>query len=176
MTATLISFGTATRTIPVKAPKLTLATVRASLAELGVKIRKTDGEFRVVVAGYDESHAYYTDDLSDALGTGKEMAVWAEKDRAKSKAAVVALEAERPTEPAKPEPTIYRLGSNGMVYAPGIVRWVRAGYWNKPDRQALLRVLRDTWKLPPIVAQAIAESTAGTVDEKTEAFVFEYQG
>jgi hypothetical protein len=170
MTATVLTLGTANRVLPVKPARLTIASVRAELGKLGVKIKKNeDGEFRVILAGETEKSAYYTDDLKDALDTGKAMADWQEKKAAKAKAVVAAIAA-----PAKPEPVAYRLGSSPMVYAPGIVNWVRSGYWNKPDRQTLLRVLRDTWNLPPEVAAAIATTKEGTIDGET--FVFEYRG
>lgn len=57
--------------------KLTIATVREQLGNVGITLRKRDGEFRVNVAGYTENSAYYTNDLEDARDTGLEMATWA---------------------------------------------------------------------------------------------------
>lgn len=58
--------------------RLTLAAVRAELATKGIKISAKDGEFRVVPAGHGEADAYYTDDLFDALETGRANAQWLE--------------------------------------------------------------------------------------------------
>jgi hypothetical protein len=54
--------------------KLTIKNVRASLAALGLSIRKNScGEFRVNFKNGKEATAYYTDCLSDALNTGVAM-------------------------------------------------------------------------------------------------------
>jgi hypothetical protein len=42
----------------------------------GVKLTKTDGEYRVNFVGGKEATAYYTNDLADAFGTGVAMANW----------------------------------------------------------------------------------------------------
>lgn len=52
----------------------TLEQARAQLAPLGVVLTKSDGEYRVNFKGGAEATAYYTDDLNDAVGTGKAMA------------------------------------------------------------------------------------------------------
>lgn len=49
---------------------LTLKNVKAELRKYNVVIEKRDDEYRVNVARGAESTAYYTNDLSDALGTG----------------------------------------------------------------------------------------------------------
>ena len=58
--------------------KLTLKQVRAELRAVGMVIRSQDGEYRVTFSrdlNQDaEASACYTDDLEDALGTGKAMA------------------------------------------------------------------------------------------------------
>lgn len=59
-------------------PRLRQKDVFAELRALGLKVKKTEyGEFRVAPAGLsktrEEDVAYYTDDLTDALGTGKAM-------------------------------------------------------------------------------------------------------
>lgn len=55
--------------------KLTVATVRADLADVGITIRKnTFGEYRVNFRDGAEATAAYTDDLEDAHGTGLAMA------------------------------------------------------------------------------------------------------
>lgn len=56
--------------------KLTQKGVAAELRGLGLTMRATGcgREVRVNFKGGDEATAYYTDDLSDALGTGQHMA------------------------------------------------------------------------------------------------------
>lgn len=56
------------------APALTIATVRAELAPLGVTLAHRDGEYTVRIKGSPAGHGYSTPDLSDALATGREMA------------------------------------------------------------------------------------------------------
>ena len=52
--------------------RLTLKSVRTELKAHKVVIKKTaDGEYRVCKVGGSEDSAYYTDDLEDALITGK---------------------------------------------------------------------------------------------------------
>lgn len=53
---------------------LTQANVSTTLRNLGIVIRKRDGEYRVNFKGGSEATAYYTDDIQDALDTGKMMA------------------------------------------------------------------------------------------------------
>ena len=51
----------------------TLKEAREILTPLGVVITAQDGEYRVNFKGGKEDTAYYTDDISDAVGTGKMM-------------------------------------------------------------------------------------------------------
>lgn len=44
----------------------------------------------------------------------------------------------------------YRIGSSGLVYAPGIVAWAINGYAFEDDRPALLRVVSGTWSGIPV--------------------------
>jgi len=53
---------------------MVLARARMILRALGIVIRREDGEFRVNFRGGDEATAYYTNDLDDAVGTGRDMA------------------------------------------------------------------------------------------------------
>lgn len=54
--------------------RLTFAAVKAELGAIGVRITPPhDGDYRVALQGGDESSAYYTNDLADALGTGHAM-------------------------------------------------------------------------------------------------------
>jgi hypothetical protein len=52
---------------------MTLADVKHELQGLGVVISKKDGEYRVNRHGAGEGPAYYTDDLADAVMTGRTM-------------------------------------------------------------------------------------------------------
>lgn len=66
------------------AARLTFGAVRLELAAIGLKLAKRDGEFRVAYPGPHheaEPSAYYTDDLFDALETGREMARHAEAEQ-----------------------------------------------------------------------------------------------
>ncbi len=57
--------------------KLTLKSVRSELAKVNVTVRKTIpgcSEMVVRLKGSPAGHGYFTNDLSDALATGKEMA------------------------------------------------------------------------------------------------------
>ncbi len=50
---------------------ITLADAKAELRPLGVVLTKKDGEYRVNRKGAGEGPAYYTDNLWDAVATGK---------------------------------------------------------------------------------------------------------
>ena len=54
--------------------KISFASVKAELNKIGVSVRKRDGEYRVNTIGGTSASAYFTDDLTDALGTGRLMA------------------------------------------------------------------------------------------------------
>lgn len=54
--------------------KLTMKAAKAELTLIGIRLTKRDGEYRVIVAGMPEPHAYYTTDLRDAVQTGAIMA------------------------------------------------------------------------------------------------------
>jgi thioredoxin reductase (NADPH) len=53
---------------------MTLAEAKAQLAPLGIVLSKKDEEYRVNFRGGGESTAYYTNDIEDAVMTGKQMA------------------------------------------------------------------------------------------------------
>jgi thioredoxin reductase (NADPH) len=53
---------------------MTLAQAKAILTPIGIVLSKTDGEYRVNFRGGGESTAYYTNDIEDAVATGKSMA------------------------------------------------------------------------------------------------------
>ena len=50
---------------------------------------------------------------------------------------------------------IYRLLSNGAVYAPGIIEWAKTGYVFEHDRETFRKILRDTWHIPDDVAHSL---------------------
>jgi hypothetical protein len=53
---------------------LTLAQARAALAQLGLVLKKTEwGDYRINWPKAREETAYYTDELDDAVATGKRM-------------------------------------------------------------------------------------------------------
>lgn len=53
----------------------TLAQAKEEMDLLGIAISKRSGEYRVNFRGGDEGTAYYTDDLGDAVATGRDMAL-----------------------------------------------------------------------------------------------------
>jgi hypothetical protein len=58
-----------------------------------------------------------------------------------------------------------------MVYAPGIVKWAMSGYWNKPDRKQLEKVIAEGWKIPVEAARALLSKTVPfTVEGETVVF------
>lgn len=52
-------------------------------------------------------------------------------------------------------PQTYRLGSNGVFYAPGIVAWAINGYAFKRDRDAMVNVIVAGWHIPEAAAHAL---------------------
>lgn len=61
---------------------------------------------------------------------------------------------------------IYRLGSNELVHAPGVVAWAINGYAFKRDRAVLRRVIVDGW---PGVPDAVAHQLlSGSIPHSIE--------
>lgn len=56
-----------------RASVVTLAAALIELRQLGVTIRRVDGEYRVRVIGTPAGEGYFTTDLTDALETGRRM-------------------------------------------------------------------------------------------------------
>lgn len=54
---------------------MTLKQAKRSLSKLGITLSKRDGEYRVNYRAGKESSAYYTNDLTDAYDTGRDMAL-----------------------------------------------------------------------------------------------------
>lgn len=50
---------------------MTIKQATFELRQIGVTLRKQDGEYRVNAKGASEVHAYYTDDINDAVATGR---------------------------------------------------------------------------------------------------------
>jgi hypothetical protein len=66
----------------------------------------------------------------------------------------------------------YRLGSSGLVYAPGVVAWAINGYAFKRDRKSMRDVIAKTWSVPNDAADALlSKKVPYTIDD--EAVVFE---
>lgn len=53
---------------------MTLKQAKKTLKAIGITIRKNDGEYRVNIINGTEATACYTNDIEDAIGTGKAMA------------------------------------------------------------------------------------------------------
>ncbi len=71
---------------------------------------------------------------------------------------------------------IARLLSSRFVSAPGMLRWAINGCAFEDDRPTVIRVIRDTWRLKPEVAEGLCLGTIPfTVDEHDNA-VIDYDG
>lgn len=55
-------------------PLLTIRTVADELRRLGMAFQSAPGEYRVNYRGGSDATAYFTEDLADALATGRQMA------------------------------------------------------------------------------------------------------
>ena len=66
----------------------------------------------------------------------------------------------------------YRLGSNELVHAPGVIAWAINGYAFKRDRAALRRVVVDGWPGVPAAAvdQLLSRAVPHTIDGETVVF------
>lgn len=73
---------------------------------------------------------------------------------------------------------VYRLGSNELVHAPGVIAWAINGYAFKRDRAALRRVIVDGWPGIPAAAarQLLSGSVPYTLDGDTVVFTLEDDG
>lgn len=49
----------------------------------------------------------------------------------------------------------YRLGSSGLVHAPGLIAWAINGYAFKRDQKNLLRIVADSWGIPKDAAHKL---------------------
>lgn len=160
--------------------KITFATVRETLATKGVTIRPNEfNEYRVAMKGdhgdgvlIDRGHTRESQlfALEECLSEGFALANYTEKQAAAPAKRVLQLRPQTLAPAA--EKVKYRLGSNPMVYAPGIIGWAISGYWNKPDRANLEKVVSETWKLPIEAASKLLSKAAAYTIEN-EAVVFE---
>jgi len=65
----------------------------------------------------------------------------------------------------------YRLGSNEMVHAPGVVAWAINGASFKKDRPQMVRVIAQGWNIPEAAALAlVTKAAAFTLDGETVVF------
>ncbi|MER9178920.1 hypothetical protein [Mesorhizobium sp. M0767] len=70
--------------------------------------------------------------------------------------------------------TTYRLGSSGLVGAPGLIAWAINGYAFKRDQKAMLNVVTQTWSIPEAAAKALLSKTAPyTLDGDVVVFTVE---
>lgn len=148
---------------PAKPAALTFAKVRAELAALGCTIRPNDwNEYAVRLAGdsnpvlIDRGHTKESQQeaLQEALLEG----------RALARRAMVAA--------PKPAGKRYRMQSDPMVSAPGLVAWAINGYAFKRDRPQLEKIIGETWSLPLAAVRALL-SKAVPFSIEGESVVFE---
>jgi hypothetical protein len=67
----------------------------------------------------------------------------------------------------------YRLGSNEMVSAPGMVRWAINGAHFEKDRPAMIDVISETWGVPPEAAMALVmQQVPYTIEDETVVFSY----
>jgi hypothetical protein len=62
----------------------------------------------------------------------------------------------------------YRLGSSEMANSHGMVRWAINGYHFPRDRKQLIKVIADSWSIPPDAAKALLAETVPFKVEGTE--------
>ena len=69
--------------------------------------------------------------------------------------------------------TTYRLGSNPMIYAPGMVRWAINGFAFKEDQNTILNVMR-AWPVPDAALHKLLNGTVPyTVEGDAVVFTVE---
>ena len=170
-----LSIDTSKTATPAKPARLTYAMVKATLAAIGVSINPNDwNEYRVNVRGADPEQAQFAERgntqedqqfaLREALQIGQAMAAC--EEAAIVKAANEARKAATVTTPTK-----YRLGSSGLVYAPGIVAYAVNGFAFKSDRAKLVKLIADCWSIPAHAATALLSKSA-PYEIENEAVVF----
>jgi hypothetical protein len=50
---------------------------------------------------------------------------------------------------------VYSLGSNSLVYAPGIIRWAINGAKFTDDRKRMIHIVASTWGIPKFAAEQL---------------------
>lgn len=69
--------------------------------------------------------------------------------------------------------TEYRLGSSGLINAPGMVRWAINGAKFKRDRATMANIIAQGWGVPEDAAMAlVTEKVSHTVEGETVSFTF----
>jgi hypothetical protein len=68
----------------------------------------------------------------------------------------------------------YRLGSNEMVSAPGMVQWAINGAHFESDRAQMIKVIADGWHLPQEAATALVlQQVPYTIEDETVVFAYQ---
>lgn len=169
---------------PAKPARLTFEIVRKQLAARGITIRANDwGEYRVnYKGGKDETACYVSrshdqqETLAEALAEGNALADFADRAAKAGRVPPLAarLESAFPAErTARVVATArrYRLGSNGLVHAPGIIAWAINGYAFKKDRKAIENVVVSGWNVPVEHARALlSKAVPYRVEDETVVF------
>lgn len=168
--------------------KVTFATVRAKLAEIGMTIRPNEfNEYRVAFKGdhgdgilIERGHTRESqiDALETCLSEAYALLNYTEKQaaprasiEARVNAKIEAVANALRDRGAKQEKTVYRLGSNMAVSAPGVVAWAISGYWNKPDRATLEKAICDCWNVPLAAARLLlTKAAAYRIENETVIF------
>jgi len=55
----------------------------------------------------------------------------------------------------KPTNRVYSLGSNSLVYAPGIVQWAINAAKFPEDRARMVHIVASTWSIPKFAAEQL---------------------
>ncbi len=65
----------------------------------------------------------------------------------------------------------YRLNSNGLIFAPGMVAWAMNGYRFKRDRSNMVKVIADGWNIPKEAVEALLSGQVPhTIEKETVVF------
>lgn len=68
-------------------------------------------------------------------------------------------------------PKTYRLRSSERVYAPGLIAWAINSYRSSVDREAIVIIVRDGWRIPEYAAiSLLAEIVPYTVEGDSVVF------
>lgn len=69
----------------------------------------------------------------------------------------------------------YKLHSNPMVHAPGLIAWAKNGYAFDRDQESILRVVETAWAGIPVDAlkELLSGAVPYTVEDETVVFTVE---